>query len=152
MRLKHAKVTMPEVNMVPMIDIVFQLIIFFLIAMQIKKDELTDLTLPGSRYATEVREEKDPPLIVNILPPKVQDGQPNKPFYCMGNAFDLAGFKKFMKNRETFYFEVKKVKDMPIVRVRADTNAEYQQIQDCLIACREAKVWQVRLTTIKREY
>ena len=146
---KHEGLADLQQQMAPMIDIVFQLIIFFLIAMQIK-NETADLTLPGSKFATEVKEEKEPPLIVNILRPKNQDGQPNRqPYYCMGNSFDLAGFKKFMKNRETYYFQVLKKKEMPIVRVRADIHAEYRQIQDCLIACRDVGIWQVRLTTLK---
>ena len=36
--------------------------------------------------------------------------------------------------------------EMPIVRVRADMNSEFEAIQKALIACRDAKIWQIRLT------
>jgi len=152
MRLKRAKLQNPEVNMVPMIDCVFQLIIFFLISMQVKKNEVTALQLPVARNAEDVKKTPKPPLIVNILAPTFRDAEGRaipraRPYICLANEFDIREFKDFMQRQKRFYANQKE--EMPIVRIRADAESEFQQIQDCLVACRDAGIWQVRLTTKK---
>ena len=144
MRLKRAHVESPEINMTPVIDIVFQLMIFFLIATQVKKTETeAELVLPMSRNAQEVQQEEIP-LIVNILKPEISKA---RPYVVMAQTFDLAGFKEFMKSRKRYFDQLHQ--EMPVLRIRADKDSQFQQIQDCLIACRDVGIWQVRLTTLK---
>ena len=146
MRLKRAKRANPEVNMVPMIDCVFQLQIFFLIATQVKKNEVAALELPISRRASEVKE-GDAPLIINIVKPTVNK---DRPFIVLGETLNLEGFKQFMKSRQAFCEA--EGRDLPILRIRADKDSQFEEIQKCLIACRDVGIWQVRLSTIKRLY
>ncbi len=148
MRLKRAHTEQPEINMTPVIDCVFQLMIFFLVATSVKKNEVAVLELPVSRRAVEVKAEQNPPIIVNILKPGFARG---KPYIVFGDPYDLAGFKQFMRGRLDFNKSIgKSVNDMPALRIRADKDAELQQIQDCLIACRDVGIFQVRLGALKR--
>ncbi len=144
MRLKHGKEANPEVNMVPMIDCVFQLLIFFLVAMQVKSP-LADLVLPISRKAEEAK--PGDLLVVNIVKPTVNK---ERPYIVLGETFDLQGFKQFMKSRQAFCDA--QGKEMPVLRIRADKDSQFEQIQKCLIACRDVGIWQVRLSTAKRLY
>ena len=147
MRLKRGQSVTYEVNMVPMIDIVFQLIIFFLVSTQVKKSEVAELQLPVSARAEEVKPGKDMPLIINIIKPDLAKG---KPYIALGNTFDLPELKRFMKERLAYYKALKQ--DMPILRIRADKDSQFQQVQEALIACRDVGIWQVRLTTLKRQF
>ena len=57
-----------EMDMTPMIDITFQLIIFFLVANDLTRKETGDLELPKAIYGEEDKAtEKDPRIIINIL-------------------------------------------------------------------------------------
>jgi len=145
MRLKRVERESPEVNMVPMIDCVFQLMIFFLIATQVKKNETqAELVLPISREAEPVKADELPPIIVNIVKPEVNS---KAPYIVMGLTFDLAGFKKYLQQRRQFYKE--KGQEMPLLRIRADRDSQLKEIQEALIAARDVGIWQVRLTTRK---
>ena len=145
MRLKRVIVETPEINMTPVIDCVFQLMIFFLIATQVKKTETSaELVLPFARMAEEVKTDEKPPIIVNILKPEVAKG---KPFVVGGKTFNFQEFKIEMKQRQLYYKQMNK--EMPVLRVRADKDSQLQQIQEALIGCRDVGIWQVRLTAIK---
>jgi len=144
--LKRAAEKKPEINIIPMVDIVFQLIIFFLVATQVKKSETADVMLPTARKAEEIKKDETPPLIINIVKPEVSK---ERPYVVMGNMFDIKGLKKFLKARkETFRL---KGGDMPILRIRADRDSQFKEIQEALIACREIEIWQIRLSAIKKE-
>lgn len=55
----------PEMDMTPMIDIVFQLIIFFMIVIDLSQKDLEDLELPQSKMAVD-DEPEEGRLYVNI--------------------------------------------------------------------------------------
>ena len=146
MLLKRAPERKPEINIIPMVDIVFQLIIFFLIATQVKKSETTALQLPIAKTPEEIKKDEDPPLIINILKPEVDKVTP---YVVMGNQFDLNGLKRFLRARkETLRLKGGK---MPILRIRADKDSQFKEVQNALIACRDIEIWQVRLTAIKKK-
>ena len=64
---KPAEVEIPSINMTPMIDIVFQLIIFFMLVMDLNRQQVEPINLPSASEAI------DPPpdertLLINVLP------------------------------------------------------------------------------------
>ena len=68
-RVKH-KVDGKEVelNMTPMIDVVFNLIIFFMIVTDMSQKELEQLTLPNSTEAVEdTGDDSERRVIINIV-------------------------------------------------------------------------------------
>jgi len=61
------RVIVPEIDMTPMIDIVFLLIIFFMVAAQFSRESNVELNLPAEEG--EQGNEHDPSkLVLNILP------------------------------------------------------------------------------------
>jgi len=146
MRLRRMQREDPEVNMVPMIDCVFQLMIFFLIATQVKKPDPAVVVLPISRQAEPLETDTRPPIVVNIVNPTVSKTS-RCPYVVMGEMFDLEGFRKFLQERQLFYKQ--KGRDVPVLRIRADRDSQLKEIQEALIAARDVGIWQVRLTTRK---
>ena len=61
------RVIVPEIDMTPMIDIVFLLIIFFMVAAQFARESNVELNLPAEQGEQDI--EHDPSkLVLNILP------------------------------------------------------------------------------------
>jgi len=145
--LKRASAKKPEINIIPMVDVVFQLIIFFLVATQVKKNERqAELQLPTAREAEEIKADETPPLIVNIVKPEVSKV---RPYIVMGKSYSLQEFKNFLKLKRAVHKQ--KNEEMPILRIRADRNSQFKEIQDALIACRDVEIWQVRITALKKK-
>jgi biopolymer transport protein ExbD len=152
MKLKYVPKRSLEINMVPMIDLVFQLLIFFLVACQVKKQEVdAELILPTALQSKEMTDDpKHLPLTVNILSPEVSKA---KPYVVMGSMLSLDEFKRWLKERKRFLAERYggEKGEMPPVRIRADKGSQFVDVQHALIACREVGIWQVKLSTIKRK-
>jgi len=144
--LKQAPQKRPEINIIPMVDIVFQLIIFFLVATQVKKQEITGLQLPIAKTPEEIKKDETPPLIINIVRPEIDKA---RPYIVMGNRFDLEGLKRFLRNRKKSL----ELTDgtMPILRIRADRDSQFKEVQNALIACRDIEIWKIRLSAIKKK-
>ena len=63
----RSRVSVPEIDMTPMIDIVFLLIIFFMVAAQFARESNVELNLPTEQGEQDT--EQDPnKLVLNILP------------------------------------------------------------------------------------
>jgi len=130
-------------NMIPMVDIIFQLIIFFLVAMQVKENKVTKLQLPLANYAKKV-EKEETAIVINILSRKADK---THPYRIQQQALDEKGLTLLlMHTRKKVQVEKK---EMPVVRIRADMDSEFDDIKKALYACRAAFIWQVRLTAKK---
>ena len=66
-RQKPAEVEIPGVNMTPMIDIVFQLIIFFMLVMDLNRQQVEPIHLPSASKAIHPPAEERT-LLINVLP------------------------------------------------------------------------------------
>jgi len=145
--LKRVAEKRPEINIIPMVDVVFQLIIFFLVATQVKKNETdAELELPTARTPEEIKKDEETPLIINVVKPEVDKV---RPYVVMGNRFNIDELKKFLKNRKASLRL--KGGDMPILRIRADKDSQFKEIQEALIACRDIEIWKIRLSAIKKK-
>src|SRR4029450_3977591 len=117
-------------NMTPMIDIVFQLIIFFLLSTPPAKQE-TQLPLPLPAAQSGVVEAADarPRLTINVL----ADGTllvANRPI----QPDELEGL---LRERRAAHGEELEV------RIRADRSVLYRRVEPVLIACVQAGIWNV---------
>lgn len=151
-------------DMTPMIDMVFLLIIFFIIVNDLTKQELEDLKLPVAQTAGH----DDPPPnrpILNVL----EDGTiiyKKKTWYTPGMD-SMGRMDPFRKGRPDYYWKVadnmatqlvpfmdkefdKQVQgelvDDPIL-IRADRNTPFKYIQRIMEVCtREGiRIWKVQL-------
>ena len=143
MLLKHVEKKRAEINMIPMVDIVFQLIIFFLVAMQVKENKVTRLQLPRADRGGKV-EDEEAALVINIVSPDRADG---RPYRVLLYKFNVKELNKYLQGE--LALRKRQKKPMPTGRIRADMNAEFKSIQEALVACRNAEIWKIRIATKK---
>ena len=117
-------------NMTPMIDVVFLLIIFFLVSSHLAKQE-AQLELPLPEAATGEQPVMDgaPRLTVNVL----GDG-----------TLTLAGRRVGVEDLSKRLAEQldREGKDLE-VRIRSDRNAPYSAVEPIMLACVRAGIWNV---------
>lgn len=120
-------------TMTPMIDIIFQLIIFFLAVNQFQKAE-TDpsLHLPVAS-PDHVDPEKDPRserIILNV--------RPGQNVHVGGEEFTPERLSEFLRDRQRAA-----APEVVEIWIRADRGVPYRQIEPILLACADAGLWKV---------
>lgn len=126
------------INMTPMIDIVFLLIIFFLVSSHmVKQDAQLKLDLPQAASGHLETDESRPRVTVNVLP----DGQVQLAGQAVG-AEDLARRLGHERRRSGEDLEV---------RIRADRKVPYATVEPILIACAQASIWNVTFAVLRQE-
>ena len=79
---KIKEMTVPDVdvemNMTPMIDIVFQMILFFIIITDFSQEDIALLQLPWSTVGQDDEGEDESRLIINVTAPVPTDADPKK--------------------------------------------------------------------------
>ena len=126
-RTIRGRVTM---NMTPMIDVVFLLIIFFLVSSHLARQETqVALDLPTASTGEALEESTLQRITLNVMPDGtvLLAGQPIEPQ-------ELATKLRFEQDRSGDELEV---------RIRGDREVPYSIIEPLLVACAEAGVWNV---------
>ena len=125
-------------NMTPMIDVVFQLIIFFLLSSHLARQETQlPLPLPAADSGQAASDDEQPRLTVNVL----ADGTllvANRPLA----ADELA---QHLSQRRTAH------RDALQVRIRADRSVPYAHVEPVMLACVQAGIWDVAYAVTRRE-
>jgi len=119
-----------EMDMTPMIDVVFLLIVFFLVSSHLaRRETLLELDLPTADTGADPTHEDAAAVTVNV---------------DSGGAILLGGAPTAPRELlERLRVEVGR-SDGPIkVRVRADRASDYAAVEPVLAACAEAGVWNV---------
>jgi biopolymer transport protein ExbD len=124
-----------RMNMTPMIDIVFQLIIFFMIVSEFQNMELEQITLP---FALEAKEEaKDLPnrIIINVT----DKGD----ILMMRRQYTIEELKALLIERART--SPKDADGLPTiaVKLRADAECEYKYVQQVIVQCMRAYIWKL---------
>ncbi len=156
---KHDPETDMEMNMTPMIDVVFLLIIFFMIITDMTQQDLEDLELPMAQFA---REDKPDPTefrpIINIqydgkiiikreeyYSPEVNDADAD-PYERVKDWLSLTA-KKMEKDYLTEgATSGPKVPDEPVL-IRADISTPFKHIQKIMEFCgaEGIQIWKIQL-------
>lgn len=125
-------------NMTPLIDVVFLLIIFFLVSSHLARQETQlDLELPRAASGEPDRASIARRVTVNLAP----DGQ----LMLSGQAISVD------RLQDRLSFEVKQ-EDKPLeVRLRADRSVRYGVVEPVLAACAKAGVWNLRFAVREGE-
>ena len=115
-------------NMTPMIDVVFQLIIFFLVSSHLAKQEVQlKLPLPTAQTGLQEKPSEKPRLTVNVL----ADG-----------TMLLAGRQVTAEELRARLVERQKDlgKDVE-VRIRGDRSTAYKHVEPVMLSCYRAGIW-----------
>ncbi len=128
-------------NMTPMIDVVFQLIIFFLLSSHLAKQEVQmPLPLPTAESGLENVEEDVPRLTINVL----ADGS----LLLSGRHIQPSELETRLGERLT---EAKAAGSGLQVRIRGDRNTQYRHVEPILLACAHVGIWDVAFSVYRPE-
>ncbi|MFV2070279.1 MAG: ExbD/TolR family protein [Pirellulales bacterium] len=127
-----------EFNMTPMIDVVFLLIIFFLVSSHLASQEVPrDLNLPQASSARQAADRTGRRITIEVLP----DGN----IVHAGDRIDRAELDRRLRqeaNRAGHDLEI---------RIRCDRSAPYGTIEPVLVACAQAGIWNVHFSVVRRK-
>jgi biopolymer transport protein ExbD len=146
-----------EMDMTPMIDITFQLIVFFLVANDLTRKEVEELKLPQAIYGQEDKAtEKDLRVIINILKPENTADPPKIPqVKVKGKEYDLKDLTRYMRSMADLEREGEGVgaPSAIYVLIRADKETPWQHVQYVMQVCAEPTIaiYKMQFATTKRE-
>ena len=154
---QHPKsVEADPVDLTPMIDITFQLVIFFLVANDLTRKEIEEVELPQAIAGTEDKGE-DQRLIINILRPDDPLNPPKFPVIKVkGRSYDLTKLGRFMKTQADKKREPPGGPGAPseiFVLVRADKATPWQHVQYVMQECAQpgVAIYKMQFATTKRD-
>jgi biopolymer transport protein ExbD len=143
-----------ELNMTPMIDVVFNLIIFFMIVTDMSQKELEDLVLPDSKTSMEDKaDEKDLRVIVNISMKNRNTYKQDREVLIKikGVEYDLKALKsELYKVAETKREEDHDAKPSAVyVLIRCDAQIAWREVQWVMQACADptVRIYKIQFAT-----
>jgi biopolymer transport protein ExbD len=155
---KHDAETEMEMNMTPMIDVVFLLIIFFMIITDMSQKELEELKLPLAKAAVE---DKPDPKAVRPIINIVYDGAIVRTGEKLYDPENPDEYRKLAAHLSDFSFQMRQkgrtkpmnddgtgplIPDDPLL-IRADQVTPFKEIQKVMEVCgREGiRIWKIEL-------
>ena len=128
-----------EMNMTPMIDVVFLLIIFFLVSSHLQKQEAhAELDLPTAETGDENTQTDTRTLTVNI-----SSRQAN---FQIAFGARIVPPSKLVSQLQS---ELKRAKGKLDVRIRGDRTIPYRVVEPILASCAELDIWNVQFAVIR---
>ncbi|PQO33031.1 ExbD/TolR family protein [Blastopirellula marina] len=127
-----------EFNMTPMIDVVFLLIIFFLVSSHLAKQEAQlPLPLPTAKSGQEILEDQQPRVVVNIG----GDG-----------SLSLGGHRVPADQlKQRLIVERERSGQDLEVRIRCDRQTPFANVKPVMLAAAQAGIWNVAFSVIRPE-
>jgi biopolymer transport protein ExbD len=124
-----------EMNMTPMIDVVFLLIVFFLVVSEIVSyDHIDNLTLPIANAAVEERKMPDR-LVISI------DTDNN--VFVAGQPRSLKDVERLLKIEKQKHGTGPTRKTGQPVLIQADRHADWKTVQDIIETANKLKFWRL---------
>jgi len=126
-----------KLNLTPMIDVTFQLILFFLLAGHLAQQESSvELELPLAQTGHKAMENSTRRIVINVT----QDGT----LILSGETIDLERLGRILSaDRRT--------SETLEVRIRTDRRTPYGKIAPLLVRCAESGIWNVSFAVIGEE-
>jgi biopolymer transport protein ExbD len=122
-----------SLNMTPMIDIVFQLIIFFMIVSEFQNMEMEQITLPFALSAKEIPEASDR-MVINVS----SHGETT----VMRSPVTPAQLARLLAHRASVSTPQGGLPNLA-VKIRADADCQYQYVQEIMVQCMRSKIRRV---------
>ena len=126
-------------NMTPMIDVVFLLIIFFLVSSHLARQEIQlELDLPEAASGRRADEDEVRRVVVNVLP----QAQPEGRIMVGGRLMNVDRLARLIS------YESQHSRRPLEVRIRSDRRVPYRVIEPIMIACARSGVWNVTFAVV----
>jgi biopolymer transport protein ExbD len=134
----RARTTDVGINMTPMIDVVFQLIIFFLVTSHFARQELQmSLPLPAADSGLAEPTAARPKLVINVT----GDGG----IHFTGRQVTPAELQARLAQRAA------ELGTDVEVRIRGDRSVAYRHVEPVMVACARAGIWNVTYAVYRKE-
>ena len=127
-----------EINMTPMIDIIFQLVLFFMLVSQVTRVEAESMNLPEARRADTPDSPPVGQLVINVTR--------DKRYVVSGQSHPLAGIEAILAN-EVAARSAAQVS----VLVRGDRDTPWESVARVLRACAAKGIGNVKVAVIVPE-
>ncbi len=126
-----------DFNVTPLIDVVFLLIIFFLVSSHLAQQETQlEIALPSASSSRKPNEQPVPRVTINVL----ADGQ----LLLGSETVDAAEISRRLQvERQEITADLE-------VRIRSDRKIAYRHIEPLLLACAKAEIWNVSFAVVER--
>ncbi len=134
-RQKRSSTAGCAVDMTPMIDVVFQLIIFFIVTIKMDEDK-KDIELAKAPHG---------PVIEKMAPTTMVVEVDKKGWISMhGAQLSKSKFTKIMRARTKRYGQ------FPVL-IRADRRAEHKDVRAVMDICSGLNIWRINFAAIQKE-
>lgn len=158
----HAAEEEIELNLTPMIDVVFNLIIFFMIITDLTQKDLEQLKLPvASQDQEDTNDEKETRVVVNIAKTPVNGSVENwRPgndvtIKVKGQEYDLEGLRQLLfKYAETKRDMSHEMQPSEVyVLIRCDKDIRWREVQWVMqqAAHPDVRIYKIQFATAKRD-
>ena len=130
-----------QMNMTPMIDVVFLLIIFFLVSSHLAKQEVqAELALPTAETGKDRQQTTTARVTINVVP---EGGEYTVKLGALPvRPTELA---------ERLGHELAAHDSDLEIRVRADQTTPYRVIEPILLTCARQGIWNVKFAVVRRD-
>lgn len=144
MKFKPADVSPAELDMTPMIDIVFQLITFFMVINKFDQDESDErVGLPRDTLARPPAVQRKNAFVLNFGFAKNQQGErvSNDPFLFIGDEqLTLDQLRPRLRQESQFYRTIGTSLEDVTVEIRADASVKSGLVQELIQMCQETGI------------
>ena len=141
MKFKPADVAPPELDMTPMIDIVFQLITFFMVINKFDQAEADErVTLPKDQLAVPPAVQRKDYFLLNFGYLRDQKGNLTSPepfFFFADEQIPLAQVRQRLRQEAQFYQTIGSDMKEVVVEIRADADVKSGMVQELIQMCQE---------------
>ncbi|MCA9049772.1 MAG: biopolymer transporter ExbD [Planctomycetaceae bacterium] len=141
MRVKSAESTVPEVDMTPMIDIVFQLIAFFMVISNFEQQQADErVTLPRDQLAKPPEVKRDDAFTINFGFEKDKQGEvidPTPYLFFGDEKLVVDQCAQRLKQESLFYKTIGTDLADVTVEIRADAGVPAGEVQKLIQLCQE---------------
>jgi biopolymer transport protein ExbD len=128
------------INMTPMIDVVFQMIIFFVCTAQLEQEQFSEyINLPASPNAPEMAQEKDPRTITIEVDEKGKVSIARTPL-------SMAKLRKVLTKTVADYGEYGIT--IPIL-IRADAGTNHAYVRQVMDTCTSSGLYKIAFVAVK---
>jgi len=144
MKFKPADVSAAELDMTPMIDIVFQLITFFMVINKFDQDEADErVGLPRDTLARPPAVQRKNAFVLNFGFTKNQKGErlSEDPFLFIGDEqLTLDQLRPRLRQESQFYRTIGTSLEDVTVEIRADASVKAGLVQELIQMCQETGI------------
>ncbi len=125
-----------KVDMTPMIDVVFQLIIFFIVTIKMDQEVNPDIRLAKAEYGPIIEESDPRTMVVEV---------DRRGWISIHNAqLSRTKFQKIMVAR------LKRYGQFPVL-IRGDKGTNHEDIRAVMDICSRLGIWRINFAAIKQE-